>query len=90
MLRDALHFSPNELHGEGSFGLGLILSHGFLLAHGGELWMTTEGEGNIQIMLMMMMIMILMMVMMIVMVIIIIIIMMMIMIMMIIIYKHTL
>ena len=32
--------------GNGSYGLGLILSHGYLLAHGGELWMTSEGEGK--------------------------------------------
>ena len=32
--------------GNGSYGLGLILSHGYLLAHGGELWMTSEGAGK--------------------------------------------
>ena len=32
--------------GNGSYGLGLILSHGNLLAHGGELWMTSQGEGK--------------------------------------------
>ena len=46
MLRDALHFDTKELQGTGSFGLGLILSHGYLIAHGGELWMKSQGVGK--------------------------------------------
>ena len=46
MLQDALHFDTKELQGTGSFGLGLILSHGYLIAHGGELWMKSQGVGK--------------------------------------------
>jgi hypothetical protein len=41
-----VQFNPNQLQGGGGSGLGMVLSRGIVEAHGGSIWLTSEGLGK--------------------------------------------
>jgi hypothetical protein len=48
IFKEIVQFNPNELHGggHGGSGLGMVLSKGIVEAHGGKMWLTSEGLGK--------------------------------------------
>jgi signal transduction histidine kinase len=48
VFKEIVQFNPNELHGggHGGSGLGMVLSKGIVEAHGGKMWLTSEGLGK--------------------------------------------
>jgi Histidine kinase-, DNA gyrase B-, and HSP90-like ATPase len=48
IFKEIVQFNPDELHGEGhgGTGLGMVLSNGIVEAHGGKMWLTSEGLGK--------------------------------------------
>jgi hypothetical protein len=46
LFKEVVQFNPNMLQGGGGSGLGMVLSSGIIEAHGGSIWMTSEGIGR--------------------------------------------
>ena len=45
-FRSIVQFNPNELQGGGGSGLGMVLSRGIVVRHGGQVWLHSEGVGH--------------------------------------------
>lgn len=48
IFKEIVQLNPDELHGggHGGIGLGMVLSKGIVEAHGGKMWLTSEGLGK--------------------------------------------